>query len=302
MAATGNLKVLLGTFLANLCIAVAKAVAAFVTGSGAMLAESIHSAADCLNQVFLYIGHKEAQAGPDETHPLGRGRAMYFWSFLVALMIFLGGGVFSIREGLHKLAHPEPLEKPWVAYIVLAIAIAVEGAAGWQARNAIMKKKGRVPFFSYLARSKDIDLVVLFAEDGAAVLGLLLALGSLVLTQLTGEPRWDALGSILIGVLLCIVAFWLAREIKSLLQGEWADPVISASFEQIASEDPRVEEVLNLLTMQHGPGQAVLAAKIRLRKGLQTREIVQTINELERSLEARHPEVIWQFIEPDSED
>lgn len=302
MAAAGNLKVLLGTFLANLCIAVAKAVAAVITGSGAMLAEAIHSSADCMNQVLLFVGHKEAQAGPDEKHPLGRGRAMYFWSFLVALMIFLGGGVFSIREGLHKFQHPEPIEKPWIAYIVLGIAILVESAAGWQARNAIMKKKGSVPFFSYLAKSKEIDLVVLFAEDGAAVLGLLLALLSLVLAHITGEPRFDAAGSMMIGLLLCVVAFWLAREIKSLLQGEWADPAIGAAFEQIASDDPRVLEVLNLLTLQHGPGQAVLAAKIRLRPGLQTREIVRTINDLERELEARHPQVIWQFIEPDCED
>lgn len=303
MAAGGSTKVILASLGANMAIAIAKGVAAFFTKSGAMLAESIHSLADCTNQVFLLIGAKEAKKGPDETHPLGRGRAAYFWSFLVALMIFFGGGVFAIYEGIHKMQHPEPITKAWIGYIVLSAAILFEGfALSMVIREIFTKKKPPdMPLFKYLRRSKDADLVVLFAEDSAACVGLVVALIALALADVTGNGIYDAYGSIAIGVLLCLVAVWLAREVKSLLQGENADPVVKEIFTEEAAKDDRIAEVLRILTLQQGPGQVVLAAKIRLRKGTVANEVARAINELEARVTERRPDVIWQFVEPDVE-
>jgi len=301
MAAGGSTKVILGSLAANAGIAVAKGTAAVFTGSGAMLAEAIHSAADCSNQVFLLIGARESAKPPSEIHPLGRGRAAYFWSFVVALMIFFGGGVFAIREGIHKLSDPQPVENAWIGYIVLGVAVVLEGFALFQVTRAIFKKKGDAPLLSYLSDSKDADLVVLFTEDTAAVTGLFLALASLVLAEETGDGRWDAYGSIAIGALLCTVAIWLAREVKSLLAGEAADPRVAAAFREEAARDDRVAEVLRLITLQQGPGQVVVAAKVRMKKGLASVDTVQAINELEARVRKRLPEVSWQFVEPDIE-
>lgn len=303
MAAGGSTKVILASLGANMAIAIAKGTAAFFTKSGAMLAESIHSLADCTNQVFLLIGAKEAKKGPDETHPLGRGRAAYFWSFLVALMIFFGGGVFAIYEGIHKMQHPEPVTKAWIGYLVLSAAILFEGfALTMVVREIFTKKKPPgMPLFKYLRTSKDADLVVLFAEDTAACVGLVLALIALALADVTGNGIFDAYGSIAIGVLLCVVAVWLAREVKSLLQGENADPAVKEIFREEAAKDERIAEVLRILTIQQGPGQVVLAAKLRLRKGVASNEIAHAINELEARVTERRPDVIWQFVEPDVE-
>lgn len=302
MAAGGSVKVILGSLAANAGIAVAKGVAAFFTGSGAMLAESIHSAADCTNQIMLLIGAKEASAAPTAEHPLGRGRAAYFWSFMVALMIFFGGGVFAIREGIHKWAHPEPVKDAWVGYIVLIVAIFIEGLALFQVTRALMKKKGDETLFRYLGKSKDVDLVVLFAEDTAAVLGLVVAMASLFLAQTTGDGRFDAFGSIAIGTLLCLVAVWLAREVKSLIQGESASPEIEAVLREEAASSDAVIEVIRTLSVQQGPGQVMLAAKLRMSPALTGRDIAVEINKLEARVCERCPEVQWQFIEPDITD
>lgn len=302
MAAGGSIKVILGSLAANLGIALAKGVAAAMTGSGAMLAEAIHSGADCLNQVLLLIGTKQAQASPSAEHPLGHGRAAYFWSFLVALMIFMGGGVISIREGIHKVQHPEPLENIWVAVGVLVVSLLLEFGAMTQAVRALNEKRGATPFFAYLRETTDADLIVLFAEDSAAVIGLFFALCAIALSAATGDGRWDGYGSIVIGVLLTLVAVWLAREVKSLLEGERANVNIENAVREEVAKDPRFLRVTRVLTIQQGPGQVLVAAKISPVETLSARALIDAINELERRVEQRHPEVIWQFIEPDDAD
>ncbi|MCA9530824.1 MAG: cation diffusion facilitator family transporter [Myxococcales bacterium] len=301
MAAAGNLRVLLISFLANVGIALAKGAAALFTGSGAMAAEAIHSAADSINQVLLYLGHRESQLGPSDKHPLGRGQAVYFWSFLVALMIFLGGGVLSIREGIHKLQHPEPIADAWVAFVVLGVSLLLEGTAATQALRAAAKLRRGRSFFEFLRTSRSVDLVVLVTEDSAAVLGLLFAGIALAMTKLTGDARWDAAGSIAIGLLLCAVALWLARKVKSLLEGESADPSIVEAFREEAAREPAIVEILRVFTVQQGPRHVVLAAKVRMRDGLSNAEAVRAINALERRMHGRSDVIAFQFVEPDVE-
>ena len=283
----------------NVVIAVFKGVAAAITGSGAMLAETLHSFADCGNQLLLLKGVRASRKPADREHPLGYGRSMYFYSFIVALLLFLGGGVFSIYEGVHKLEHPEPVGDITAALIILALSLGLEGWSTLGNIKAMAKRRGTTPFFRYLRETKDSDLIVVFGENSAAVLGLILALAALVLAKETNDGRWDAVGSLASGVVLVGVAAFLAREVKSLLVGESADPSLLKSFEELAANDPNVERVLNVLTLQQGPGEIVVAAKLKFRSGLDTDTLVEAINAFERALKARVPEVRWSFIEPD---
>jgi cation diffusion facilitator family transporter len=302
MSSGGSLRVIIGSLVANLGIAAAKGVAAYFTGSGAMLAESIHSAADCTNQILLLVGAKQAEQPPDETHPLGYGRSAYFWSFLVALMIFLGGGVMSIREGVHKVLVPDPVEHVWIGFVILGVSLVLEAGAMVQAMVALNKKRGKTPFFAYLSATTDVDLVLLFAENGAAVIGLSFAMIALGMAAVTGDARWDGYGSIMIGILLTLVAFFLAREVKSLLEGERADPSIDADFRAEVAADPRLGEVLRVLTVQQGPSQVMLMAKIKPSPDLTSPALITAINDLEARMRARRSEIRWQFIEPDDRD
>jgi cation diffusion facilitator family transporter len=293
---------ILKSLAVNVVIAASKGVAAFITGSGAMLAETLHSFADCGNQLLLLKGVRATRRPPDKAHPFGYGRAMYFYSFIVALLLFFGGGVFSIYEGVHKIEHPEPVQDTGVALIILLFSIVLEGWSTLGNIRAMNRRRGATGFFPYLRATKDSDLIVVFGENSAAVLGLLLAMIALVLAYETGDGRWDAAGSIAIGAVLVLVASFLAREVKSLLVGEAADPALVRQFEELADIDPNVEQVLNVLTLQQGPGEIVVAAKLRFRSGMDTDTLVEAINAFERALKARVPEVRWSFIEPDNTD
>ena len=287
----------------NAVIAAAKTVAAVISGSGALLAESLHSFADCGNQLLLLLGVHKARRPPDARHPLGYGRDLYFWSFMVALLLFTGGGVFSIYEGVHKFIHPEPVESITIGVIILALSIALEGWSTYSNIVELNKRRGSIGFFRYLRETKDSDLVVIFGENAAAVLGLVLALIALVLAKQTDDGRWDAIGSFAIGVVLVGVALFLAKEIKSLLLGEAADPVTEAAVREIASADPNVTQVLRMMSIQQGPGEVVVAMKLKFKPGLATGgDLCKVINELEGRIEARCPEVKWTFIEPDDRD
>jgi cation diffusion facilitator family transporter len=286
----------------NVIIAVSKGVAAFITGSGAMLAETLHSFADCGNQLLLLKGVRATRRPADRQHPLGYGRNMYFYSFIVALLLFFGGGVFSIYEGVHKIEHPEPVGEVGIALIILVLSIALEGWSTLGNIKVMNQRRGQTPFLRYLRETKDSDLIVVFGENSAAVLGLLLAMAALVLAYETGDGRWDALGSLAIGVVLVGVATFLAREVKSLLVGEAADPKLLQSFKELAEVDPNVERVLNVLTLQQGPGEILVAAKLKFRPGMDADTLVDAINAFERELKARVPEVRWSFIEPDNAD
>jgi cation diffusion facilitator family transporter len=293
---------ILKSLAVNAIIAASKGVAAFITGSGAMLAETLHSFADCGNQLLLLQGVRATRRPPDRAHPFGYGRAMYFYSFIVALLLFFGGGVFSIYEGVHKLKHPEPVESAGVALIILVVSIALEGWSTIGNVRAMNQRRGGTGFFRYLRATKDSDLIVVFGENSAAVLGLTFAIAALGLAHETGDGRWDAIGSIAIGGVLVLVATFLAREVKSLLVGEAADPALIRTFEELAELDPNVERVLNVLTLQQGPGEIVVAAKLQFRSGMDTDALVEAINAFERALKAKVPEVRWSFIEPDNTD
>ncbi len=298
----GSTGEVLKSLAVNAIIATSKGIAAAMTGSGALLAETLHSFADCGNQLLLLVGIKRSQRPPSPKYPLGQGREMYFYSFVVALLLFSGGGVFSIYEGVHKLQHPEKVGDITVGIVILVLSIALEGWSTLGNLKEMKKRRKDKPLFKYLRDSKDSDLIVVFGENSAAVLGLVLALISLVVAKQTNDGRWDAIGSISIGVVLVGVAMFLAREIKSLLVGEAADPELEATMKQLAVDDPNVDEMLRLLTVQQGPGEIVVAAKLRFRQGLDTKGLVDAINGFERELKKRVPEVRWSFIEPDHTD
>jgi cation diffusion facilitator family transporter len=290
------------SLVVNVVIAVSKGVAAAITGSGAMLAETLHSFADCGNQLLLLKGVRAARKPADKQHPLGYGRSMYFYSFIVALLLFFGGGVFSIYEGVHKLEHPEPVGDITTALVILALSLVLEGWSTLGNIKTMAKRRGATPFFRYLRETKDSDLIVVFGENSAAVLGLTLALAAVGISKLTNDGRWDAIGSLAIGLVLVGVAAFLAREVKSLLVGEAADPSLLKSFDELVEIDPNVERVLNVLTLQQGPGEIVVAAKLKFRSGMETDALVEAINAFERALKAKVPEVRWSFIEPDNVD
>lgn len=240
----GDTKEILKSLAVNVSIAVAKGFAAVFTGSGAMLAEAIHSSADCINQVLLLVGISRAKKPPDEKYPLGYGRAVYFWSFIVALLLFSGGGVFSIYEGVHKLLTPEPVEHVSWAVGILGFSLVLEGWATYGNLVEMKKRRGNAGLIQYLRDTKDSDLVVLFGENSAAVLGLGFALASLGLAVATGDPRWDGIGSLLIGLVLVAVAVFLGNEVMSLLLGERADPQIELTVQEVAKTQPDRKSVV----------------------------------------------------------
>lgn len=287
---------------ANFAIAVAKGIGAFLTGSGAMLAETLHSLSDCANQLLLLLGLRQARRPPTPQYPLGQGRNLYFWSFMVAMLLFLGGGAYSVYEGVHKLRHPAPLASPLIAIGILGFGLAVEGWAMAGALKVVRERKGDRSLVRYLRETKDSDVVVIFGEDFAAVLGLTLALIAVGVSWMTGDPMWDAAGTLAIGAVLIAVAVFLAIEVKSLLLGEAADPALVKLIEQVAAEDPRILKVLRTLTVQQGPGEIVVALKLQFREDLLTNALVEAINQFERTLQDRCPEVKWSFIEPDNAD
>ena len=294
-------RAILYAFLANLGIAISKSWAASVTGSGSMLAEAIHSYADSGNQVLLYLGLRQGRRPPDEDHPLGYGKLSYFWSFIVAMLLFSVGGLFSIYEGLHKFSHPEPLNKIWIALAVLAIALVLEGFSLFGCLREVAHIRGERPFREWLKHTRNSALVVVFGEDVAALIGLGLAFVFLSIAAVTGNPVFDAIGSMCIGVVLIIISGFLSVRVKSLLVGRSADPILREVIDRIIAEDDAVEELLNTITLQFGP-DTMLAAKIRMRPGADLSEAVRCINSLERRLKQQVPQIKWCFIEPDETD
>ena len=294
-------RAILYAFIANLGIALAKLAAALFTKSGSMLAESIHSFADCGNQVLLYMGLKQAQRPADALHPLGYGKLSYFWSFIVALMLFSMGGVFSIYEGWHKLSVHEPLNKPWVALLVLGGSILLEAGSLAGCLREIKKLRRGKSLRQWLASTRNAELVVVLGEDVAALVGLVLAMGFVALAMVTGNPVFDAVGSILIGVVLVCVSIFVALRIKSLIVGSSAEEELRLAIDAEISADPAIRQLLNAITLQMGP-QVMLAAKVLMAPGLTIEEAVAKINKLEKRIKARFPEVAWCFIEPDDAD
>jgi cation diffusion facilitator family transporter len=296
--AHSSTKAILYAFVANLGIAFAKTWAAVYTGSGSMLAEAIHSYADSGNQVLLFVGLKQAQRPADDDHPLGYGKLSYFWSFIVALMLFSLGGLFSIYEGVHKLQHPEPLNQIWVAIAVLGLAVVLESTAMFGVLREIRHIRKDKPLRRWLETTRNAELVVVLGEDFAALTGLTFALCFLCIAAVTGDPIYDAIGSICIGIVLIIVSFFVAWRVRDLIVGKSAEPDLQAEIDRIIADDPAIERLFNVITLQLGP-QVMLAAKIQLRSDMPVGEAVDHINRLEKRIKDRRPEIGWSFIEPD---
>ena len=296
-----SVRAILYAFIANFGIAIAKSWAAWLTGSGSMLAEAIHSYADTGNQALLFLGLKQSQKPPDKEHPLGYGKLSYFWSFVVALLLFTMGGVFSIYEGYHKLTHPEPLSQVWVAIVVLMLAILLEGGSLLGCLREIRKVRAGRPFGEWLRNTRNSELVVVLGEDIGAQLGLGLALCFLVLAWVTGNPVYDAMGSICIGAVLLVISAFIAWRVRSLLVGRSADPGVQEAIEKIIANDPDILGVFNTITIQFGP-DTMLAVKLLMDPGLSVSEAIEHINDLERNLKAEIPKLKWCFIEPDIRD
>ncbi len=294
-------RAILYAFLANFCIAIAKTWAAWLTGSGSMLAEAIHSYADTGNQVLLYLGLRQSRRPPDSEHPLGYGKLSYFWSFIVALMLFSLGGLFSIYEGVHKYNHPEALSQLWVAISVLILAIFLEGASLFGCLREIKKIRGERPFREWLKHTRNSELVVVLGEDIGAQLGLFLALGFLITAAVTGDPVYDALGSISIGVVLLVISVFIALRVRSLLVGRSADPQVQELIEEIIVAQEGIEKIFNIITIQFGP-DTMLAAKVKMTPGRDLESAIADINALERTLKERIPKLAWCFVEPDIAD
>jgi cation diffusion facilitator family transporter len=266
-----------------------------------MLAEALHSFSDCGNQVLLLVGVKQAKKAPTASHPFGYGRAIYFWSFMVALMLFLGGGSFSIYEGVQKIRDPEPIARAWLAILILVISLALEGTATMSNIAELNRRRGAKPFMTYLKDTTDSDLIVVFGENSAAVCGLMFAIIAVVLTAATGDGRWDGIGSCIIGLVLVAVALFLAVEVSSLLLGEAAAPEITQAALDSARQFREIDKVLNIVTMQQGPGEVLVHVKVAFTPMLTIEDACRVINDFERQLRSSRKEVRWVFVEPDIE-
>ena len=285
---------------ANLAIAAAKTAAAIATGSSAMLAEAIHSYADSGNQGLLLWGMREAKRPPSPDYPLGWGKAVFYWSFIVALVLFSLGGLFSLYEGWHKLNDPQPLRYPWVAVGILVFGLAAETVSLRACLHEVNKVRGGRTLWRWFRDSRQSELVVILGEDLAALLGLVLALVAVLLTMLTGNTAWDALGSMSIGVVLIVVAILVGIEIKALLIGQSAEHETEARLREFLQRQPGVEKVFRLLTLQLGTSLMV-AVKVKMQPE-SAAELVAAINRAEAATRAEFPEIQWLFFEPDVTD
>ncbi len=293
-----SLKAILLALGANFAIFVAKLFAAIITGSGAMAAEAVHSLADCGNQGLLLLGIKQSKRAPSDDYPLGWGRALYFWSFLVAILLFSVGGMFSVYEGIHKLSHPEPLKWPWLALGVLLFGIVAESFSMHGCMVEVNKARGTQGLWRWFRETRSSELLVIFGEDLAALLGLCLATLAIGATMLTGNLLFDAAGTIVIGVLLLVVAVLVAIEVKALLIGQGMEPRRRAELMGFLQGRPEVAEVLNLITLQMGP-DVMVSVKARMRPVASDRALIDAINTVEQAMKTRYADIRWSFFEPD---
>lgn len=292
-------KALTLSLAANLGIALSKFVVFGLTHSSAMLTEAVHSTADCGNQLLLFIGLKKGQSAATAQHPLGQGQATFVASFLVALLLFSVGGIYSMVEGIHKIRQPEhPHDLGW-AIGLLVLALLLEGISMRGALQAAKAERGRKSLWRYMKESSATELIVVLAEDAAALTGLGLALGSVLLTLVTGNPIWDGIGSLLIGLLLVAVASFVGSEVTSLLMNEAPPLGLRAAIRAGVDEDPEVEATLNLIAVVIGSGRLMVALKIRFKDQPSGNALVEAINALEVRLKAQFPQIQHLFVEPD---
>ncbi|MHC5596331.1 MAG: cation diffusion facilitator family transporter [Nostoc sp.] len=300
MAIDSSKKTIFAAMGSNLAIAITKFIAASITGSSAMISEGIHSVVDTGDQLLLLLGISRSQKPADDSHPFGYGQELYFWTFIVAILIFAIGGGMSIYEGITHLINPSPLEDPMWNYIVLGIAILLEGYSWTVALKEFLPTKGKQNFWQAIKSSKDPTVFTILFEDTAAILGLLVALIGIFLGHLFNNVYFDGIASIIIGIILAIVAVVLARESKGLLVGESADPQTIANIRSLSKTEPGVKEVIRVLTMQLAPKEVLLNLELQFSHNLTGEEIALTVESLEANIRQKHPEIKQIFIEAKS--
>ncbi len=283
---------------ANALIAVSKFVAAAVTGSGSMLAEAVHSSADCANQGLLLYGIKRSKKPPNPEHPLGYGMAVYFWSFIVAIILFSLGGLFSVYEGIKKMNNPEHLEKPAVALVILGISIVLEAVSLTGCLRQVNRTRGDQGLLQWFRTSRQSELLVVFGEDMAALMGLSVAFVSIVITLITADPFYDALGSVLIGIILVGVAVSVGNEVKNLLIGQSTNEETRREINDFLSSRPEIIRVLNVITLQMGP-DIMVAVKAEMKECKSCMLQSEAINACESAMKEKFPNIRWSFFEPD---
>ena len=291
--------VIVTALLANIFIALLKFIVAIITHSSAMIAEAIHSSADTLNQVLLLVGIKRGKRKPDSLHPFGFASELYFWSFIVAIILFTAGAAFSIYEGIHKLTHPMPIKNITYAFGVLIFSIAAEGAAFYKASRKVNRERGNTGVFSYLRKTKKSELIVVFLEDLAAISGLSIALLLIFLQHITGILVFDGIASIIIGLILCVVAGFMGNETRSLLLGESADPRLIKQVNAIFDAEESINHIIYIKSLQLGPEDILISVKAEFNHRLTSKEISNLINGIEKEIRAKFPDIKKILIEPD---
>lgn len=300
MSPSGSLKVIIAALIGNTLIAITKFIASVITGSSAMLSEAIHSLVDTGNQGLLLYGIKRASKPPDKDYPFGYGKEIYFWSFVVAILIFALGAGVSIYEGIRHILAPEPISNPFVNYIVLSLALVFEGAAWYMALKEFRKGKGKWGYVKAVQRAKDPSIFVVLFEDTAALLGLLVAFLGIVLTQVTGILWFDGLASIIIGLILAAVAIWLAIETKGLLIGESANSEVNQEIQAIAASHSGIDHINEVLTLHMGPGFILVNISIDFTDAVSAAEIERIIAAIDADIKSCNPLVKRVFIEAES--
>jgi cation diffusion facilitator family transporter len=294
----GSRKAIAAAFFANLGIAIAKFGGFAITGAASLLAEALHSVADTGNQALLFLGGRRARRRPTAEHPFGYGRERYFWAFVVALMLFSLGALFAIVEGVDKLVHPHELESIAIALAVLGVAIVLEAFSFRTAAVEATRVKGDESWWHFIRRSKSPELPVVLLEDTGALLGLLLAFAGVSLAEVTGNPRWDALGSVGIGILLGVIAIVLAAEMKSLLIGESAAPHVEGAIRAAIADAPEVRRIIHLRTLHLGPDELLVAAKVEF-DSPSVPDLAGAIDAVEARIRAAVPIARVIYVEPD---
>jgi cation diffusion facilitator family transporter len=289
---------IVAALIGNLLISITKGVAAGLSGSSAMLSEAVHSLVDTGNEVLLLYGLKRAAKPPDKVHPYGYGRELYFWSFVVALLIFAVGAGVSAYEGVVHIRHPEPITDVWINFVVLGLAAIFEGVSWWFGWKAFSRVRRSRPIWDAFVASKDPTTFMVLFEDSAALVGIVIAAIATYFSWSLKLPWIDGAGSILIGAVLAIVAVLLARESKELLIGERASPELSAAVRQTASEDPCVHQVIDITTSQMGPDQVIATIAVEIDEDLRVPEVEQLIHRIEDAIRARFPQLFRIFIRP----
>lgn len=294
---TGTIKVIIAALIGNSLIAITKFIAATITGSSAMLSEGIHSLVDTGNQILLLYGLKQAKKPADENFPFGHGKEVYFWSFIVAILIFALGGGISIVQGINHLQHPEVIKNPIINYIVLGLAMIFEGVAWYFAFREFSKVKGKWGYLEAIQRAKDPSIFVVLFEDSAAMLGLIVAFAGVALSQYTGILYFDGIASVLIGLILIGTAIWLAIETKGLLIGESASKDTVRGIKELLKTHDNIEIVNEVLTMHMGPDYILANISIDFKDSCQTGEIETTIAMMDKTIKTQYPQIKRIFIE-----